>query len=806
MLFKKILFSVLLFGTLTYFPAFAQSSLCEKFLSESKPTLKTLIDSEVFFEIIDSNDLQGFRTALSELEDFEEFLGQDYLIGNPIEVLSRSGKTELFLVLAEWAKNLKISDSQYSEFLEAFLSIIVRTKSKVEAEFVDFLKAIPNKDIERAFIKKNAVYIVKNGLSIIIREVLSKYPDELSQVNYLGQGLLHIAVESGDASTVNEIAKLFVAVGIDLNIENNNNETPYDRAAILSNEDVKSALESFDVDTTPFEIKENLRESMRQNADDFSSFEIEFNKVKALISHGALNNLFRFCITFGCIDPLFFQFFKDNGIDLNLRENEYGMTPIMKMSVRGWFKSFEFLLTEKSVDLGLIDNKGRTVSDFSTGEFAYALLSTGRIKKFPSKTLKMFDVIANSFVSPIVDFEVEELDPTRILVFDDPLTPVEPWGYRSYFLPKVKDMGLDEVGFKKLLTKLQAQPLIGQLNDTEKAVAEYMMMYDISSYHGEMVFQGLIGPLGLLGPNRLEISNTATDFSPLVLTRDYLDVFGNEVIFNRIRVENPDVVSNSGSPNGREEKLKDRKTWSDFAESQRFFVVASAGNGGIEIKSDEKYSDYYFIVAAVDEFGKLVSLDGGSGSNFGDATFAAPSYLDLIGYNSGKETIEVTTGHWGATSYSTPQGASLIGKVLNRLPKSMRYRPDLVKAIILETGDFSEHLVGKITNPVVINEQQTIEFLDSHLIFEKLDAESDNVTLRLDKRVSSLKLVRESDGEIQDLNADQTFIIKSDETYALIEIMSKSGWKLLNSQRLSVKSSDDSKLKALFADSYLLTD
>lgn len=145
-------------------------------------------------------------------------------------------------------------------------------------------------------------------------------------------------------------------------------------------------------------------------------------------------------------------------------------------------------------------------------------------------------------------------------------------------------------------------------------------------------------------------------------------------------------------------------------------------------------------------------------------------------------------------------------QMLNRLPKSMRYRPDLVKAIILETGDFSEHLVGNITNPVVINEQQTIEFLDSNLIFEKIDAESDNVTLRLDKRVRSLKLVRESDGEIKDLNADQTFAIKSDESYALIEIMPKSGWQLVRSQRLRVKSSDDSKLKSLFADSYLLTD
>lgn len=109
------------------------------------------------------------------------------MIGNPIEVLLISGKTELFLVLAEWAKNLKISDSQYSEFLEAFLSIIGRTESKLEAEFVDFLKVIPNKDVERAFIKKNAVYIVKNGLSTVTREILSKYLDELPRLIIRGK-------------------------------------------------------------------------------------------------------------------------------------------------------------------------------------------------------------------------------------------------------------------------------------------------------------------------------------------------------------------------------------------------------------------------------------------------------------------------------------------------------------------------------------------------------------------------------------------------------------------------------------------
>ncbi len=281
---------------------------------------------------------------------------------------------------------------------------------------------------------------------------------------------------------------------------------------------------------------------------------------------------------------------------------------------------------------------------------------------------------------------------------------------------------------------LGAQAL--QISEESKLNPLYDGYQYLYSTHGNMTLQALMTG-GSNGMNFFDVYNHPN-----------LDCFTNELssvlLAQVIEEQTPDVVNISCGTS----KPTLRKTITfiesliDIAHSSKTIVVNSAGN--YEYSLPLFTTDYLFLIASVDAKGLLSHVDLHIGSNFGEGVdFAAPSFNVFTANISTPEHFDKTFLGWGGTSYAAPLVSGLIARMLNYLPQGARYFPKFIKSLIIKNGDFSEHLVGKLKHPIVINSGKTLSYMRNNLFF-KYKIEEGRMFLQCDKRLMYFKKTGDS--------------------------------------------------------------
>lgn len=793
----KILIASLLITTSYMSGAFAEDG---SVLSSGKHVGASL-DSEYVLTIILNGDLVALEDLLESIQDPTALYYLDFFISDPLELAYKAESSGAFLLMIRYMQPQFRNSELIEKVVRGFFHRFDFHQENLESELLKFIQDEKTwKLVGEGFIAE----LVQRGFVRTFEFMIKKRPELIHVTSGVNKAsLLELSILSKNLKIVEVLGKYLLQLGLPLDEENVEGKTAYDLAEEQGFSDAVKVLKGLGADTTPYAVKQKLYEALYgwQIGDFEEKFQIFLNlytENQSSVSKSFLDALYLECIERSCKTALLIDFFHNRGVDLNLQSLEDGSTGLIKLATRGWLAPFRRLL-ELGADPNVKNQIGYVVLDYASSEFAAAILSSGADLVVPVGILNMFKAIMPS-EEPLLEVAPEKFKSSRVLVYDDPIRPTQPEIFESYFMPKLRELGANRSELYDLLERLILKPEIrlSALSEDDQKLVRYLSRYDVNSYHGEMVAMGFIAGENLRAANELSILSSSTDGDSWV-NHNSAD-FGLDAIFKKFRSDKADVISNSSSPKTKSarEKLAARKVFSDFSEQEQVYFVTSAGNEGIAVYADFKYSDYYFVVAAVDSEGGLASISGG-GSNYGDATLAAKSFLDLPSYNFEEERVDVLKNYWGATSYATPQVAALIGKALNRLPESMRYQPRLMKRILIETGDFSSDLVGKIENPVVINEVRALETLDSNLFFE-VTANGEDMFMHLDKRLDELLLRNVTTKKLIPLKVGETLKIKSKDQFVILDFKSKVFWGLSSSiygKRLSL--SHDGLGKALNA-------
>ncbi len=415
-------------------------------------------------------------------------------------------------------------------------------------------------------------------------------------------------------------------------------------------------------------------------------------------------------------------------LDVNYK-NKNGWNALMVAADSGYEKIVELLLSRSDLDVNAENNYSWSAIALAADEEHYGVVDI--LLNDPRVNLYQKNLLLGDYEFLFYD---REYTSQRVDILDFIGTEVEKIKYNNginslYIDAKsvlvVDDMILD-LNYENLVT--QGKSLFGQESAREKR------FYPLKpkGTHGDLVSAAIMST-DINGMNFIEVVS-----NPSVHCRNYDELNIDKLI----QQYNPDVINVSCGYSKVKSVMRDMRELNEIAARKKVFLLTSAGNKNLFLPKLENRSDYFFQIASVDDVGMLTFKEHDNGSNHGlSVDFAAKAenlYLNKVITEDYTDTV---FDDWGGTSYATPIVSGLVTRMLNYLPKEItKSRPDLIKKIIKETGDYSIHLINQIENPIVVNPEKTLEYLKGNLFFTYHKTQGGSFLFTCDKRLMKINI------------------------------------------------------------------
>jgi ankyrin repeat protein len=406
---------------------------------------------------------------------------------------------------------------------------------------------------------------------------------------------------------------------------------------------------------------------------------------------------------------------------------EKGYSALMMAALYGYRSTVQLLLSVSDIDINLANDEGWTAvlfaANVSESNVVDILINDKRIN------LHHRNLILRDY-GYLLELKGHKMEVSDLLQYIDAEVSKAKYnnGINSLIGESSKVLLIDS-----MITELNYENLLTQgrsiFSSGRKVLGGYHEVSNGGS-HGDLTSDAVLQG-GIDGMNFIEIHNDPSYFCRKSKVRSIKTLISNY---------KPDVINESCGYSDEYRLNWDLEIKNKMAEDTKTILVTSAGNSKTEIPELENKSDYYFVIGSVDGTGMLTDRDEDSGSNYGQGVDFTARSFDLTRpaiFTTNQE--DTVLYEWGGTSYAAPVVTGLIARMLNYLPIEAKRYPGLVKKLIVENGDYSPLLEGKVRHPIIVNGERTINNLRSRVFFP-FKIEQGVLKFKCDKRLRRISL------------------------------------------------------------------